>query len=102
MYFFLSATGCGRTGPDPSGTITDKSGVVIPAGVGVDTSYTSSSLLYNEYLFWAVLDRVTGLCKILELHVQSFYLLSFVVLYRFGSQPLDEQKILFFAGWGVG
>ena len=43
------ATGCGRTGPDPTADITLEDGTIVPVGKGTSTSVANTSLLYNEY-----------------------------------------------------
>ena len=45
------ASGCGKTGPDPSADVTLEDGTIVPVGKGTATSVVNSSLLYNEYPF---------------------------------------------------
>ena len=45
------ASGCGKTGPDPSADVTLEDGTIVPVGKGTNTSVVNSSLLYNEYPF---------------------------------------------------
>lgn len=46
-----STKGCGRTEPDPKGTIITPEGYEIPTGQGTASKKSNSSLLYNEYVF---------------------------------------------------
>jgi len=47
----IVASGCGKTGPDPSADVTLEDGTIVPVGQGTATSVVNSSLLYNEYPF---------------------------------------------------
>merc|ERR1719221_1979660 len=52
----LSTKGCGRTAPDPAGSVTWGDGVVVPCGKQQDVSsqVTGGSLMYNEYIVYDV------------------------------------------------
>lgn len=49
-----STKGCGRTWPDPKGSV-QLNGVEVPIGKGIDDPrYNKSSLLYNEYIVYDI------------------------------------------------
>jgi len=50
----LSVKGCGRTAPDPKGTVTLDNGVIVPKGKATEEFAKKTSLLYNEFIVYDV------------------------------------------------